>query len=84
VRILKGLPEKPGAGHGLSDEEGSFDSLPMATAYHIYVRVKLPVNYSDGLAIVLLLGFVHRAQVHYRISHAKLSLNLSRDLNRLR
>jgi hypothetical protein len=84
VRILKESHDKRSAGHGSSDEGGSFDSRLMATGYHVNVKVKLPVKYLNSLAIVLPVGIALRAQVHYSISHAKLSLNLSGDVNGLR
>jgi hypothetical protein len=84
VWILKELPDKRSAGHGSSEEGGSFDSRLMVTGHHVNAKVKLPVKYSDSLAIVLPVGIVLRAQVHYSISHAKLSLNLSGDVNGLR
>jgi hypothetical protein len=83
-RILKGLPDKRSAGHGSSDGGGSFDSRLGVTADHVNVKVKLPVKYLNSLAIVLPVGIVLRAQVHYSISHAKLRLNLSGDVNGLR
>jgi hypothetical protein len=84
VRILKGLPDKRGAGHGSPDEGGSFDSRLMVTGYHVNVKVKLPVEYSNSLTIVLIRDIVLRAQVHYSISNVKLSRNLSGDMNGLR
>ena len=84
TRILKELPDKGRAGHGSSDEGESFDSRRMVTGYHVNVRVKLPVKYLNSLAIVLPVGIVLRAQAHYSISHAKLSLNLSGDVHGLR
>jgi hypothetical protein len=70
--------------HGSPDEGGSFDSRLMVTAYHVSIKVKLPVKYSNSLAIVLPMGIVVRAQVHYSISHVKLRLILSGDVNGLR
>jgi hypothetical protein len=84
VRILKGLPDQRGAGHGSPDEGGSFDSRLTVTGYHVNVKVKLPVEYSNSLTIVLLRDIVLRAQVHYRISNVKLSGKLSGDMNGLR
>ena len=84
VRILKGLPDRRGAGHGSPDEGGSFDSRLMMTGYHVNVKVNLPVEYSNSLTIVLLWDIVLRAQVHYSISHVKLDRNLSGDVNGLR
>ena len=84
MRILKELPDKGSAGHGSSDEGGSFDSRLMVTGYHVNVRVKLLVKYLNSVAIVLPVDIVLRAQAHYSISHAKLSLNLSGDVNGLR